>query len=592
MTPAGTIASMAEAIGLLQRDPADTGAISELLANVRLLRRQARGSARPELGELAAKLESVLRRIGQGAIAVDERTLEALSASVRVAAELAFRVADDIAAPAVGSVDVAVAGALGASPDDAAPPISVAIVGGGDVATEILSLLADEEHVSIEAVCAPSPAAPSVVLARSLGIPTTCDLFSLSDLSGISLVLDVSENAEARSRLEAGLPSQIQLADPAATHLLLRVLRDARSEREGRAQVAAATAERDRAQREAHRLKAGLDDLARANHTLNRELASTYFIHEFFTALSRSRDVRSVAAVAVDGAIGLLGAEVAALYVVDTEGTLVLRESQGRAERSFAPAVPLGASPFREALATPVLEALDVGALPSWVRESLSWQAALPLLGGGEVLGVLVLGGTIPRDITPADRERFGVVAEQCGLALENAVLHEELEMLAATDRMTGMYNHAHGVQRLEEEVKRAERFGHRLSLVMLDIDDFKSFNDSYGHPAGDEVLATVGEVVRNALRDLDVPIRYGGEEFAVILPETPVAGAALVAERIREDIEQLAFGTGTGSVRRTVSLGVAEYPAHATSGRALVEAADQALYRAKGAGKNRVETA
>ncbi len=146
----------------------------------------------------------------------------------------------------------------------------------------------------------------------------------------------------------------------------------------------------------------------------------------------------------------------------------------------------------------------------------------------------------MPREFSAAERERFGVVAEQCALALQNATLHEELELLAVTDRMTGMYNHVYGVQRLDEEVKRAQRFGHQLSLVMLDIDDFKSFNDTYGHPAGDELLAAVGGVIKRALRDMDIAVRYGGEEFAVILPETPTAGAALVAERIRSDIEEL----------------------------------------------------
>ena len=132
------------------------------------------------------------------------------------------------------------------------------------------------------------------------------------------------------------------------------------------------------------------------------------------------------------------------------------------------------------------------------------------------------------------------------------------------------------------------------MSLIMLDIDDFKKFNDRYGHPKGDTVLKAVSAIIKQNLREIDVAARYGGEEFVIMLPETDIAGAAAVAERIRVSMAQYPHITGDGGERvaQTVSLGVATYPTHAATAAALVEAADQAMYRAKRAGKNQVVVA
>jgi diguanylate cyclase (GGDEF)-like protein len=218
----------------------------------------------------------------------------------------------------------------------------------------------------------------------------------------------------------------------------------------------------------------------------------------------------------------------------------------------------------------------------------------MPLRSGDSVIGVLMIASATFRDLTQAERDRLQVIANQSSLALQNALLHEELERLSGTDRLTELYNHGYLHQRLDEEIERAMRFGHRLSVIMLDIDDFKQFNDRFGHPKGDMVLKAVSSVIRQNLREIDVAARYGGEEFVVVLPETDVAGALAVAERIRTSMEEyphIADEQGE-RVTQTVSLGVATYPLHASDGASLIEAADQAMYRAKRAGKNRVVVA
>jgi diguanylate cyclase (GGDEF)-like protein len=204
---------------------------------------------------------------------------------------------------------------------------------------------------------------------------------------------------------------------------------------------------------------------------------------------------------------------------------------------------------------------------------------------------VLVIGSANPRTFTAAEMERLQVIGNQSSLALQNALLHEELERLSVTDRLTELYNHGYFMQHLEEEISRAQRFGHVLSLIMLDIDDFKSFNDTYGHPHGDRVLQAVSLTIRGLLREIDMAARYGGEEFVVVLPETDLEGALLVAERIRSGVARLSFeGFGiVDDVHKTVSVGVATYPHHASAGTALIVAADQAMYDAKRSGKNAV---
>ncbi len=162
-----------------------------------------------------------------------------------------------------------------------------------------------------------------------------------------------------------------------------------------------------------------------------------------------------------------------------------------------------------------------------------------------------------------------------------------ELERLAITDPVTLLSNHRFFQDQLKIEVARSIRHERNLSLVMIDIDHFKRFNDSYGHPAGDKLLREVATRLTEAVRNLDTVSRYGGEEFAILLPDTSRERAQLVAERVRLMFSETPFLIGDRSTLVTLSLGVASCPEHATSAEALVEVADRALYRAKGQGRN-----
>ena len=172
----------------------------------------------------------------------------------------------------------------------------------------------------------------------------------------------------------------------------------------------------------------------------------------------------------------------------------------------------------------------------------------------------------------------------------ELAEANTRLAQLAVTDGLTGLYNHRHFHERLTLEVERSQRSGLPLSLLMLDVDHFKQFNDTFGHPAGDEVLRQLARVLADTRRANDVVARYGGEEFAVILVDTPKFTAAKVAERVRErinthDVSEAAPRAG----KLSASIGVATFPDDGADAETLVRSADQALYAAKRAGRNRM---
>jgi diguanylate cyclase (GGDEF)-like protein len=197
------------------------------------------------------------------------------------------------------------------------------------------------------------------------------------------------------------------------------------------------------------------------------------------------------------------------------------------------------------------------------------------------------------RPFTMREQELLRTHAEQASVCLQNVALHERVERLAGTDELTGLLNHRRLQEILGREVRRAERHGGALALVMLDIDNFKAINDVYGHQQGDAVLRAVSATLQSSIRAIDFAARYGGEELAVVLPDCEIGQAATTAERIRHAIASLHVPLRCGrTISVTASLGVASLDVETRTRQQLVEAADAALYVAKRAGKNRVEVA
>src|SRR5579884_742451 len=235
-------------------------------------------------------------------------------------------------------------------------------------------------------------------------------------------------------------------------------------------------------------------------------------------------------------------------------------------------------------------EAPPLARLVSGVRSFAAIPLALP---NHPLVGVLFIGFDRPHALTPENRTLLQDFALRSAFPLQKTLQQERLHGMAYTDAMTGLKNYRAFRTQLDEEVRRATRYKHPLSLLLLDLDRFKQINDRYGHQMGDRLLAHLASVLRASLRDTDLPARYGGEEFVVLCPETGAADAALVAERIRQAVERTPFqDTQDGTIGVTVSIGVATYPVDAEDEANLLRLADMALYEAKRSGRNRVVSA
>lgn len=206
----------------------------------------------------------------------------------------------------------------------------------------------------------------------------------------------------------------------------------------------------------------------------------------------------------------------------------------------------------------------------------------LPLKAKNKIVGVFYYYLPPDYEIGPAMLDTFTAISSQLGLAIEHARLYAEVLELTTHDALTGLGNRRYMKQVLERDLYNVERYQGTLSLLLIDIDYFKRYNDTHGHLEGDRLLAKVAEILRDVVRTGDLPVRYGGEEFVVLLPQTDLESGGLAAERIRREIEE--------RTPVTVSLGVSSVSGQRCAPESLIKAADEALYRAKKNGRNRVE--
>ncbi len=203
--------------------------------------------------------------------------------------------------------------------------------------------------------------------------------------------------------------------------------------------------------------------------------------------------------------------------------------------------------------------------------------------------GIVSIEATEPDQITSDIEHILAALFENASVAFTRAILYQHMERLATTDGLTGLNNHRHFQEMLSKEIERSKRYKRPLSLLLLDIDHFKSFNDTYGHPVGDLVLKEISLCIRKSIRINDIPARYGGEEFTVIIPETNFDGAMVIAERIRSTIECHIIRSYEKQLHVTVSIGCASFPSHVINQQELIDCADKALYYSKEHGRNKV---
>jgi diguanylate cyclase (GGDEF)-like protein len=216
----------------------------------------------------------------------------------------------------------------------------------------------------------------------------------------------------------------------------------------------------------------------------------------------------------------------------------------------------------------------------------------LPLTYRARKIGVVEVLNKSDGAFTEEDRKLLEMMARPISVAVNTISRFDKAERLTITDDLTKLYNYRFLMQYLEAEVKRCLRYKKKVSLLFVDVDGFKQVNDTFGHLVGSLALAEMGQVLLKSLRETDVVGRYGGDEFVIVLPETPLNGALVIAERIRKKIEDYEFVAQDLSIRLTVSLGVANCPRHTLTAEGLIKKADAAMYRAKELTKNSIKVA
>jgi diguanylate cyclase (GGDEF)-like protein len=341
--------------------------------------------------------------------------------------------------------------------------------------------------------------------------------------------------------------------------------------------------------------------LERRMEQLSRRMSETSTLYEAARILTSQLALGEVLATVLRLATQMFQTAASSVRLLDESGeNLVLVAHAGLGEEYCQRGpLPLGSSAAgRAAVSGEPVHILDVCRDDVYrkgevlLRENLRSLLCLPLLVRGRCIGVMTLYHRRPRSYETEELRFLSTFAGTVSIAVDNARLYGEQARLAVTDGLTGLYNHKHFHEALAAELGRARRYGHPLSLVLVDIDYFKVFNDSLGHQAGDALLRELAGMFKAAARQNDLVARYGGEEFAFLLPQTDKRQATALAKRLCRAVERRRF-EGEEVLpggRLTVSLGVAAYPEDVMHASELVGRADLALYRAKNLGRNQVQ--
>ncbi|HTK28208.1 MAG TPA: GGDEF domain-containing protein [Vicinamibacterales bacterium] len=391
------------------------------------------------------------------------------------------------------------------------------------------------------------------------------DLFSRNDrmlLAGLAValvvvfarpiqyLLDIAHDAEKASGL-ALMPGLVIL-------VVVFFIHEQSKRQESKAQAAAAEVDMRQAQARTHEME--------------RLLA-------FGQSLGRSLDAKAIRDIVVQHLPGVAGTEAAWVMTKDVRG-------EWRALVGPAEGDPRDVEARQERIAKRVLEARRAGETePVWIDGFL----CLPLMAGGDVVGVM--GVPEAGDPGAPGRQRaLATAATLLAISLRNADLFREVRENSVRDGLTGCFNRTHALEVIDIELRRARRSQMPVSLIMFDLDHFKNLNDRHGHLCGDAVLAAVGARMREVLRNSDLKCRYGGEEFLVLLPETPIEGARRVADNVRRQLGAEPVAWSGESVAISASFGVSTALPGEIDVQALIGRADAALYQAKAHGRNCVQ--
>ena len=321
----------------------------------------------------------------------------------------------------------------------------------------------------------------------------------------------------------------------------------------------------------------------------------------FLERISSGDPARTYQAI-LDHVAELLQAERASLWLFDensnevvlraTLGFSIDEESRIGAGQGIAGRVVESGAP----LAVKDIEAAGISLAPAERNYKTKSFISYPITIGGRKIGLLnVASKRTGEPFDDIDLSLLEIVGPQMALAMERAEWHQratQFQLMSITDPLTGLLNRRYLEERLTEELSRSQRYNYSMSCLMIDIDDFKSYNDRNGHQAGDVALKITAHSLKAALRSADIACRYGGEEFCILLPQTTVSEAGVIAERMRQKVADTVYphGASQPSGRVSISIGISTFAKHIDTAESVIAAADRALYTAKSFGKNRIE--
>lgn len=331
----------------------------------------------------------------------------------------------------------------------------------------------------------------------------------------------------------------------------------------------------------------------RSEERLEQRLAQLQALYRISRIASERDDLDSVLSAMLDVTQELLPESyIAILLVAPQERVLRVRAERGYIEDVGRLEIPIGKGVTGRCAQSGQIFVIDdvsreADYIPG-VPEARS-EIAIPLVAEGRVIGVLNAESRSPSAYGPDHARALSVIAQQAAVVLRAAQLYEETRRLASTDPLTGLNNRRHFMGQLEDTLRRARRYRETFVVALLDLDGLKSINDRLGHGAGDRALESVGQALRDWVRDTDAVARIGGDEFAALLLQVDGPAATTIIERLRDLVRQRELHEGDEVLRLSVSAGVALYPAHGGDSEALLARADAALYAAKKLGRDRV---
>lgn len=437
--------------------------------------------------------------------------------------------------------------------------LKVVIIGAGKGGRAILEILKDDPSMKILGVADINPSAEGFEVARKLHIPTTLDYRKLIHKKGLDIIVNVTGSKDVEEKLERIKPRGVEVIGGLSAKVLWQLIEERRKRVEERERVI-------------------------------REHQALYHLG---LIVERIDNLKDAGIAIIDYATRLTNTPAGSLAIFDEKnGEMVMVASKG-----FSPGfskverwkVRRGGLTSYILNQTGPVEIPDLrrrpGLNPLLLKEGVISLLGAPLTIEGRIIGVLYVNDFKIRRFTTEEVSLFSIFTVYTPLMIERVRYIIEMKELSITDGLTELYNHRYLMEQLQKELQRASRHNHPFSLIMLDIDHFKDYNDSFGHLEGNKVLMAIARLLRKNSRAIDTVARFGGEEFSIILPEIGKEGAMLFASRLTRKIAQHKFPHR----KVTVSGGVATFPQDGSTVMELIKKADSTLYEAKRLGRDRI---